>query len=121
MNNALIRAGRAVDLYWTVTRMQFNPANARILPAAYDPPSPPVVTIIDPDGVTQVTAAPATKADGMGGQLPTGLWKYTYLTPGDGALGIWTAWLDATDSNGIVSGSVDGPDQQKAIPAFQLV
>jgi hypothetical protein len=116
-----IRAGKAVDLYWTVTRMQFNAANASVLPSPYDPPDAPAVTIIDPNGATQVNALSATKDDGAGGTLPAGLWRYTYVTPADGAAGVWSAWIDAIDGSGVPSGSVDAADQVKATPVFRLV
>jgi len=109
----VIRAGKAVQLIWNL----YTP-DPTLLPAIimkpYDPPSVPVITIFDPNGATQVSAQPTTK-------LAPGIYSFTYTTGTGGVLGVWTAYLDVTDSSGVPSGSVDAPDLQKATPLFQLV
>lgn len=104
----VVRAGKAVAIMWNVTSQVPPP------PAPYDPPSPPAITIFDPNGNAQVTATPTTR-------LAAGLYSYTYVTPAAGPLGVWSAWLDAVDGDGFPNGSVDAPDLQKATPVFQLV
>lgn len=104
----VIRAGKAVAIMWNVTS-QIPPP-----PTPYDPPATPTITIFDPNGNAQVTAAATTR-------LSAGLYSYTYVTPAAGPLGVWSAWLDAVDADGNPNGSVDAPDLQKATPVFQLV
>lgn len=104
----VVRAGKAVAIMWNVTSQVPPP------PAPCDPPSPPTITIFDPNGNAQVTAAPTTR-------LAAGFYSYTYVTPVAGPLGVWSAWLDAVDGNGFPNGSVDAPDLLKATPVFQLV
>jgi uncharacterized protein YfaS (alpha-2-macroglobulin family) len=107
-NLPVIRAGKAVAILWNVARQVPPPA------VLYDPPSPPTITIFDPNGTAQINALGTTR-------ISSGVYSYTYVTPADGALGVWTAWLDVVDVNGVPSGSVDARDQQKATPIFQLV
>lgn len=109
-NPFVVRAGKAVQLFWTLTAP--NPAPPIFTP--YDPPALPTISIFDPNGTEQVTAAAMTK-------IQSGLYSYIYATPADGALGVWTGWVDLTDANGNPNGSVDSADQQKATPLFQLV
>jgi hypothetical protein len=94
-----IRAGKAVYVPWEVT--SGHP------PAAYDPPSAPVVSIADPNGVVRVNAQATTRA-------AAGIYYFIYTTPADGALGVWQGWLDAVDGAGVPSGSLKAP-------AFELV
>ncbi len=103
-----IRAGKAVAILWNVTVQVPPPAKL------YDPPSPPVITIFDPAGSIQVNAQSTTK-------LSSGLYSFTYVTPAAGPLGVWSAWLDVADANGIPSGSVDALELKPATPVFQLV
>jgi hypothetical protein len=96
---AKIRAGKAVYVPWEVT--SGHP------PIAYDPPDAPLVSIADPTGVVRVTAQATTRA-------AAGIYYYIYITPADGALGVWQAWLDAVDGAGVPSGSL-------RLPVFELV
>jgi hypothetical protein len=109
----VVRAGKAIQWIWKLAKI--DPA---LLPALvfqpYDPPTLPTISIFNPDGAIQVTAATTTK-------LAKGVYSYVYTTPAGGALGTWTAWLDAIDDGGFPSGSADARDLQKATPAFQLV
>jgi len=102
-----------VQLTWRLASL-----NAALLPdivyAPYDPPSVPVISIFDPTGAEQITSAAMTK-------LASGLYGYVYQTPSGGPLGTWSGYIDVTDASSVVSGSVDGPDLQKATPLFQLV
>jgi hypothetical protein len=70
----VIRAGKAVAIMWNVT-CQIPPP-----PTPYDPPAAPAITIFDPNGNAQVTAAATTR-------LAAGLYSYTYVTPAAGPLG----------------------------------
>jgi hypothetical protein len=109
-----IRAGKAVKLYWNLTQFGVNAGTGTLLPSAYDPAALPAITLIDPNNVTQVTAAAMTKEQ-------SGLYSYEYTTSSGGALGVWSAWVDATDPAGNPAGSVYQTGQSKATPVFQLV
>ncbi|HYB92383.1 MAG TPA: hypothetical protein VEC38_15205 [Candidatus Binataceae bacterium] len=99
MNPVQIRAGKAVYLPWRLTTGQ--PA------AAFDPPSAPLISIRDPNGITQVNSQPTIQAE-------SGLYYYVYVTPSAGPAGDWVAWLDVIDQNDVPSGSL-------RLVAFELV
>jgi hypothetical protein len=94
-----IRAGKAVYIPWEVT--SGHP------PVAFDPPTTPLISIADPGGVVRVDQQPTTRA-------APGNYYYIYITPADGAAGVWQAWLDALDDAGVPSGSLK-------VAAFELV
>ena len=107
-NLEVISAGNAVTLAWRLWTKIPPP------PVIYDPPTLPVITIIDPTGTIQISREPMTK-------LEPGLYGFTYITPAGGPLGVWSAMVNATDAFGTTSGSVDAVDQLKATPVFRLV
>jgi hypothetical protein len=79
----------------------------------------PTITIIDPNGATQVTAQAMTAVAGQ-----PGVYSYEYVTPsspGTGQLDVWTAWVDVNDPNGNSAGSAYQVGQAKGTPVFQLV
>jgi len=76
-------------------------------PQATDPPAPPLISIVDPAGTTQLNAVSMTQ-DGVG------KYSFVYTTPAGGVLGVWKTFATATDAGGVVSGSVD-------VDAFELV
>lgn len=104
----VIRAGKAVTLLWNLAQTVPPP------PVTFDPPVPPTVTIFDPNGNVVVSAQAAAR-------VQSGLYAFTFVTPAAGPGGIWSAWMDLSDANGVPSGSVDGTDLMKATPAFQVV
>jgi hypothetical protein len=92
-----IRAGKGVYLEWTITKGD--------VPILTDPSPSPTISAADPTGTTQLSAATMLKTDPDGNTLPVGVWGYTYTTPSGGALGIWTAWVDAGISGSLKVGS----------------
>jgi len=104
----VIRAGKAVTLLWNLAQTVPPP------PVTYDPPSAPTVTIFDANGNTAVSEAPAAR-------VQSGMYSFTFVTPATGPIGIWSAWMDVVDANGVPSGSADITDLTKATPVFQLV
>jgi hypothetical protein len=110
----VIRAGKAVKLYWNLSQNVLNSATGSFAPALYDPPLLPQITIVDPNGATQVSAAAMTKET-------SGVYSYEYVTSAGGALGIWSAWVDTTDALGNPAGSASQANQTKGVPVFQLV
>ena len=109
-----IRAGKAVVLYWNITAPQLNAANGVVAPAPFDPVAAPAISIFDPNGAEQLTAAAMTK-------VQSGLYSYEYTTPALGALGIWSAYVDIVDAAGNPAGSAYDAGQTKTTPVFQLV
>ena len=67
-NLEVISAGNAVTLAWRLWTKIPPP------PVIYDPPTLPVITIIDPTGAIQINREPMTK-------LEPGLYGFTYITP----------------------------------------
>jgi hypothetical protein len=102
----VIRAWKAVAILWNVVQ-QIPPPSI-----LYDPPSPPQITLLDAAGNAQIIAQTTVK-------LRTGVYSYTYITPTEGPLGIWSAWLDVLDANGRPNDSVNSTGRQKATPIFQ--
>ncbi len=110
----VIRAGKTVKLWWNLSVNALNPTTNSFAQVPYDPTALPAITLIDPNGTTQVTAAAMTKET-------SGVYSYEYVTPANGALGAWSAEVDTTDPLGNAAGSASQANQAKTIPVFQLV
>lgn len=108
----VIRAGTAVTLVWSFETPALIPGQT---PTLENPPTTPTITILDARGNITVNAAAMAL-------IQTGYYSYEYLTPSDGVLGTWSAFVDTTDSTGNKVGSASqAAPGAKATPVFQLV
>jgi hypothetical protein len=108
----VVRAGTAIELWWTLTVLAPGQPAAPYAGAAV-----PTISIFDPTGAAQVTSAAMTNQQ-------NGYWSCVYQTPANPSaaqLGVWTAEVTLIDTDGVVSGSADAALQQEQTPVFQLV
>jgi hypothetical protein len=106
--STVVRGGKAVQIWYDI----YDYSN--INPILFDPPSLPLITIIDPTTARIVNQQPMTR-------VRKGLYTFIFVTPSTGPTGIWGAFVDVVDTSGLPGGSVDYVIPQAADPVFQLV